>query len=94
MVGINTAIIQNSQSVGFALSIDSVKPLIRDIEDGKGTIDGDILNERVIKVLSKTEKMLLEYSHRIGNDGLSDHVLDAVGLGLFALGRAGVAMEI
>ena len=41
VVGINTAIIQNSQSVGFALSIDAVKPLIKDIEDGKGTVDGD-----------------------------------------------------
>jgi len=41
VVGVNTAIIQNSQSVGFALSIDAVKPLIKNIEDGKGTVDGD-----------------------------------------------------
>jgi len=41
VVGVNTAIIQNSQSVGFALAIDSIKPLIEDIENGKGAIDGD-----------------------------------------------------
>ena len=41
VVGMNTAIIQNSQSVGFSLSIDSLKPLIEDILAGKGTIDAD-----------------------------------------------------
>ncbi|MFN8050453.1 MAG: trypsin-like peptidase domain-containing protein [Acidimicrobiales bacterium] len=41
VVGMNTAIIQNSQSVGFALSIDAVKPLIQDIENGKGAVSGD-----------------------------------------------------
>ena len=41
VVGVNTAIIQNSQSVGFALSIDAVKPLIQQIADGKGTINAD-----------------------------------------------------
>ena len=41
VVGVNTAIIQNSQSVGFALSIDVVQNLIRDIQDGKADIDGN-----------------------------------------------------
>lgn len=41
VVGINTAIIKDSQSVGFALAIDAVKPRITDIKAGNGTINGD-----------------------------------------------------
>ena len=41
VVGVNTAIIQDSQNVGFSLSIDSIRPLIEDIKAGKGTIDGN-----------------------------------------------------
>ncbi len=59
----------------------------------KGTIDGDILNERVLDRLEPYEKSMLSMAQRNGADGLSDHVLDAVGIGLFTLGRAGVAME-
>ena len=36
VVGVNTAIIEGSQSVGFAISIDSIKPLIESILDGQG----------------------------------------------------------
>ena len=36
VVGVNTAIIEGSQSVGFAISIDSIKPLIESILDGEG----------------------------------------------------------
>lgn len=63
VVGINTAIIQNSQSVGFALSIDSVKPLIKDIEDGKGTIDGDspFLGVETMKVADQSEEILQRF---------------------------------
>ncbi len=36
VVGMNTAIIQDSQSVGFALSIDELRPLAEQIRDGGG----------------------------------------------------------
>jgi S1-C subfamily serine protease len=36
VVGVNTAIIEGSQSVGFAISIDSIKPSIESILDGEG----------------------------------------------------------
>ena len=38
VVGINTAIISDAQNIGFSIAIDSLKPLIQDIKDGKGTI--------------------------------------------------------
>jgi S1-C subfamily serine protease len=41
VVGINTAIIQGAQNVGFSLAIDNVKDLIAQIEAGNGDIVGD-----------------------------------------------------
>jgi len=41
VVGINTAIIQNSQNIGFAIAIDSVTPIIEEIQDGGGQITPD-----------------------------------------------------
>ena len=41
VVGINTAIIQSSQNVGFSLAIDSIKQLIDDMKQGKGAVTGD-----------------------------------------------------
>ncbi|HEY5153176.1 MAG TPA: trypsin-like peptidase domain-containing protein [Acidimicrobiales bacterium] len=41
VVGINTAIISDAQNIGFSIAIDSLKPLIQDIKDGKGTITPD-----------------------------------------------------
>ncbi len=41
VVGINTAIISDAQNIGFSIAIDSLKPLIQDIRDGKGTITPD-----------------------------------------------------
>ena len=41
VIGINTAIISDAQSVGFAIAIDAIKPLIDEITAGGGTIRGD-----------------------------------------------------
>lgn len=41
VIGINTAIIPNANSVGFAIPIDSIKPLIESIRSGEGTIRSD-----------------------------------------------------
>ncbi len=41
VVGVNTAIIANSQSLGFALAIDSLKPLMQKILNGEAPVDGD-----------------------------------------------------
>lgn len=60
----------------------------------KDTLDGDQLNERVIKVLSAAERATLQHAHFAGDDSLSSHALDAVGLGLFVLARAGKGMVI
>jgi putative serine protease PepD len=35
VIGMNTAIIQNSQNLGFALAIDDIKPLIDEMKQGK-----------------------------------------------------------
>jgi S1-C subfamily serine protease len=36
VVGMNTAIIQNSNNIGFAIAVNEIKPLITDIQNGKG----------------------------------------------------------
>ena len=41
VVGINTAIIDGSQNIGFAIAIDSIKPRIDDIREGRGEITPD-----------------------------------------------------
>jgi len=41
VVGVNTAIIQDSQNVGFSLAIDAIRPLIEDLKAGRGAVDGN-----------------------------------------------------
>jgi serine protease Do len=41
VIGINTAIIENSQNIGFAIAVDSAKPIIEQIQDGDGEITPD-----------------------------------------------------
>jgi len=42
VIGMNTAIIQNSQSLGFSLAIDDIKPLIEELKQGKGSTGGQV----------------------------------------------------
>jgi serine protease Do len=41
VVGVNTAIIGDAQNIGFAIAIDTVKPLIEEIRAGGGDVRGD-----------------------------------------------------
>ncbi len=41
VVGMNTAIIEDSQNIGFAIAIDSAKPIIDQIQQGNGQITPD-----------------------------------------------------
>ena len=63
-------------------------------EEWKGSTDGTQMTERVVTVLNATERTMLMMSDAQGDDSLSSHTLDAVGLGLFVLGRAGKGMVI
>ncbi|MCU1496844.1 MAG: serine protease [Acidimicrobiales bacterium] len=42
VVGINTAIIQGSQNVGFALAIDEVRKVVKDLQAGNGDLKPDV----------------------------------------------------
>ena len=54
VVGINTAIIQGAQNVGFSIAIDTVKALVPDLEAGGGDLTGDtaVLGVSTIDVAS------------------------------------------
>jgi putative serine protease PepD len=41
VVGMNTAIIENSQNIGFAIAIDAAKPILEQIQNGEGEITPD-----------------------------------------------------
>ncbi|MBI2710237.1 MAG: trypsin-like peptidase domain-containing protein [Actinobacteria bacterium] len=41
VVGINTARIPDAQNIGFAVSIDPLKPLVKQLKDGKGAVNPD-----------------------------------------------------
>ena len=41
VVGINTAIIDDTQNIGFAIAIDPIEPLIEDLRNGQGEITAD-----------------------------------------------------
>jgi S1-C subfamily serine protease len=41
VVGMNTAIIQDSQNIGFAIAIDAAKPILERIQNGEGEITPD-----------------------------------------------------
>ena len=41
VVGINTAIIEDSQNIGFSIAIDSAKPIIEELQQGNGEITPD-----------------------------------------------------
>ena len=41
VVGVNTAIVNDAQNIGFALAIDNVKPLVDELRDGNGTLTPD-----------------------------------------------------
>jgi putative serine protease PepD len=41
VVGINTAIIDDAQNIGFAIAIDEIKPVIEDLREGRGEITPD-----------------------------------------------------
>jgi S1-C subfamily serine protease len=63
VVAINTAIIDTAQNIGFAISIDSIKPLIDEIKRGQGTItpDSAFLGVRTKDVDSVTPDVLSQY---------------------------------
>lgn len=41
VIGINTAIISDAQNIGFAISIDEIKPLLEQLKSGRGTVTPD-----------------------------------------------------
>lgn len=51
----------------------------------------DLVNERTLQIANSTERLLLIRAQANGLDGLSDHVLDSMGLGFWTLGRMGTA---
>lgn len=61
VVAINTAIASDAEGIGFAIAIDSIKPLVEEIENGGGTVRADqafvgLLMENLDKVNSSLQE--------------------------------------
>ena len=67
VVGINTAIIPNSQSLGFSLAINELKPLIDDLEAGKGTVNSDtpFLGVQTTDISEQQQSLLDRYGVKV-----------------------------
>ncbi|MGZ4728738.1 MAG: S1C family serine protease [Acidimicrobiales bacterium] len=63
VVAINTAIIDTAQNIGFAIAIDSIKPLIDEIKSGQGTVtpDSAFLGVSTKDVAQVTPDVLSQY---------------------------------
>jgi len=73
VVGINTAVIPDASNIGFALAIDSLKPLIDELRNGNGDVNPDqaFLGTSTIEISSpEIPPELLEQFGITGNDGL------------------------
>ncbi len=62
VVGINTAIIQGAQNVGFSLAIDEVQALFDDIQAGKGDLQPDtaVLGVATVTIDASTDALTVE----------------------------------
>jgi S1-C subfamily serine protease len=87
VVGMNTAIIEGSQNIGFAIAIDSAKPIIEDLQAGNGEITPDTPRLGVTTVpLDTVEDAVREQLQIEAEDGafvvevLPDSGADAAGL--------------
>lgn len=73
VVGINTAVIPGAANIGFALAIDSLKPLIEDLRDGDGEVNPEqaVLGTSTVEVTSPDiPPELLEQFGVTGMEGL------------------------
>ncbi|HEY8526984.1 MAG TPA: trypsin-like peptidase domain-containing protein [Acidimicrobiales bacterium] len=60
VVGINTAILENTQNIGFSIAIDSVRSIIEDLQSGNGEITPDtpLLGVSTISLDTVTESVI------------------------------------
>ena len=56
-------------------------------QEWKGGVEKEAYNELAVSVANAAERLVLVRAQRDGAGGLSNHVLDAFGIGLFCLGR-------
>lgn len=53
----------------------------------KGGVDKVIEHEKIVSIADGGEKIILVNAQRSGEGGLSEHVIDSFGIGLYVLGR-------
>jgi putative serine protease PepD len=81
VVGINTAIIEDSQNIGFAISIDSAKPIIDQLQQGNGEITPDTprLGVTTVPVDTVPEAVLEQFQIETDQGAFVDDVIAGSG---------------
>jgi S1-C subfamily serine protease len=60
VVGVNTAIIQGSQNIGFAIGMDTVQPIIEELRDGGGEVRGRTVIGVTVADLADVQPQVLD----------------------------------
>ena len=96
VVGINTAIIPNSQSLGFSLAINELKPLIQDLEAGKGTVNGDtpFLGVQTTDLSEQQQSLLDHYGVKVRSGAFIVGVASGSGAAAAGLAEGDVITRI
>jgi S1-C subfamily serine protease len=75
VVGIDTAIVDGSQNIGFAIAIDSVKPLLDDLKNGGGSVRGTaFLGVSSVGVSDLDQATLDQYGIKVTDGAVVDQV--------------------
>jgi S1-C subfamily serine protease len=77
VVGMNTAIVQDAQNLGFSIAIDRAKPIIKQLEEGKGTVTPDqaFLGVSTIDVSGLTAQQKSQFEVKVGKGALVTDVV-------------------
>ncbi len=76
VVGVNTAIIDDAQNIGFALAIDPAKPLIEDLKAGRGDVTPQtaLLGVSSVDVADLSEALRARFGVRAGSGAFVSQV--------------------
>jgi putative serine protease PepD len=81
VVGMNTAIVADAQNLGFSIAIDRAKPIIKDLESGKGAVTPDqaFLGVSTTDVSGLTDAQRTQFDVKVGKGALVTEVVPRSG---------------
>jgi putative serine protease PepD len=77
VIGMNTAIVADAQNLGFSIAIDTAKPIVKDIEAGKGTVtpNGAFLGVSTLDLSGLTDAQRERFDAQVDTGALVTEVV-------------------